>query len=106
MLSLVAARCIFRRVGDDTFELRHAIGELLTCPFCFAVWVATYLIYGLVFVPRVTRLIASVFCMVTLSDTLQDLYDMLKNKAEAPKSPVTAYRASMRQPTPLGSIKE
>jgi len=22
--------------------LRHAIGELLTCPFCFAVWVASY----------------------------------------------------------------
>ncbi len=62
--------------------LRHAIGELLTCPFCFAVWVASYFTYGLVFVPRVTRLLAGVFAMVTLSDVLQDLYDMLKNRAE------------------------
>jgi hypothetical protein len=64
--------------------LRHAIGELLTCPFCFAVWVASYLTYGFVFAPRVTRLIAGIFGMVTLSDTLQDLYDLLKNKAEHP----------------------
>ncbi|MDQ2832047.1 MAG: DUF1360 domain-containing protein [Chloroflexota bacterium] len=64
--------------------LRHALGELLTCPFCFAVWVASYLTYGFVFAPRVTRLIAGIFGMVTLSDTLQDLYDLLKNKAEHP----------------------
>ena len=62
--------------------LRHAIGELLTCPFYLAVWVASYFTYGLVFAPRVTRLLASIFSMVTLSDVLQDLYDMLKNKAE------------------------
>ncbi len=62
--------------------LRHAIGELLTCPFCFAVWVASSFTYGLVFAPRVTRLLASIFAMVTLSDTLQNGYDLLKNKAE------------------------
>src|SRR5689334_17408388 len=34
---------------------RHAIGELLTCPFCTAVWVAGGLAAGLVFAPRLTR---------------------------------------------------
>ena len=35
---------------------RHAVGELLTCPFCLAVWIATGLSAGLVFAPRGTRL--------------------------------------------------
>ena len=62
--------------------MRHALGELLTCPFCLAVWVASYFTYGLVFAPRVTRLLASILAMVALSDTLQHLYALLKNTAE------------------------
>jgi len=34
---------------------QHALGELLTCPFCTAVWVAGGLAAGLVFAPRLTR---------------------------------------------------
>jgi len=83
--------------------LRHAIGELLTCPFCFAVWVASSLTYGFVFVPRVTRLIAGIFCMVTLSDVLQDLYDMLKHKDEASSPPAPAFGTPAGQPAPSGS---
>src|SRR5579875_2302403 len=52
--------------------LRHAIGELLTCPFCFAQWVASMFAFGLVFAPRLTRLIAAMFAMVAVSDMLQD----------------------------------
>ena len=40
--------------------LRKAVGELLTCPFCMAHWIATGYAFGLVFQPRATRLVASV----------------------------------------------
>src|SRR3954453_1193915 len=36
----------------------HAIGELLTCPFWLAQWVATGFVAGTIFAPRATRLVA------------------------------------------------
>jgi hypothetical protein len=54
--------------------LRRAIGDLLTCSFCTGPWVAAALTAGLVARPRVTRVVASVFAMVTLSDFLHQLY--------------------------------
>ncbi len=36
--------------------IRHAVGELITCPFCTAQWVATAYAAGLVFAPHATRL--------------------------------------------------
>lgn len=61
---------------------RHAIGELLTCPFCVAQWIAAFFTYGLVFVPRVTRLVAGMLVMATCSDFLQFAYDSAKKKTE------------------------
>jgi hypothetical protein len=61
---------------------RHAVGELLTCPFCLAQWVATGFAAGLVFAPRATRLVAGTFTAVALSDALQNLYAFLQRKAE------------------------
>jgi hypothetical protein len=49
----------------------HAVGELVTCPFCVGVWVATGLSAGLVFAPRLTRLVAATFTAVAASDALQ-----------------------------------
>ncbi|WP_409180346.1 DUF1360 domain-containing protein [Amycolatopsis sp. VS8301801F10] len=60
---------------------RHSVGELLTCPFCLAVWVATGLGAGLVFAPRATRFAATVLTAVAGSDTLQLLYDAGKKLA-------------------------
>lgn len=54
--------------------LRHAVGELVTCPFCLAVWTATALAYGLVLAPRATRLVLSVLSTVWVSDVLQLAY--------------------------------
>ncbi len=54
--------------------LRHALGELLTCPFCLGQWTATALIAGLLLAPRATRIAAAVFAVVSLSDTLQLVY--------------------------------
>lgn len=52
----------------------HALGELLTCPFCMAQWVATGFMAGMVFAPRVTRLVGSTFASVALADFLQFAY--------------------------------
>ena len=38
-------------VRDQGSSIRHSIGELVTCPFCLAVWVATGLTGGLVLAP-------------------------------------------------------
>ncbi|MFL6143758.1 MAG: DUF1360 domain-containing protein [Labedaea sp.] len=55
--------------------LQHAAGELATCPFCLAVWVATGLTAGMVFAPRLTRLVATMLSAVATSDTMQIGYD-------------------------------
>lgn len=55
--------------------VRHAFGELLTCPFCLSVWASSSLAAGMVFAPRPTRLVATVLTAVTVSDTLQLAYD-------------------------------
>jgi len=54
--------------------LRHSIGELITCPFCLDVWIATGFTIGLVFAPRLTRLIAATLSAVTGADFLHLLY--------------------------------
>ena len=58
----------------STSGLRHSIGELITCPFCLDVWIATGFTLGLVFAPRVTRLVATAFTAVTGADFLHLLY--------------------------------
>jgi hypothetical protein len=60
---------------------RHAVGELVSCPFCLAQWVATGFTAGLVFAPRATRLVAATFTAVAASDMLQNLYAVLQQKA-------------------------
>lgn len=62
--------------------VRRGIGELISCPYCIAVWLASFLHYGLVFQPRVTRLLASIFSAVALSDFLQAAYVLATSMAE------------------------
>jgi hypothetical protein len=54
--------------------VRHAVGELLTCPFCAGVWIVSGLTAGLVFAPRVTRVVASALTAVAASDALHLAY--------------------------------
>ncbi len=75
--------------GDGELEeevrgkgMRHAIGELLTCPFCTGQWVAAFFGYGLVLTPRATRFVAGVFTMLTLSDFLHYARSVSKKEAE------------------------
>jgi hypothetical protein len=45
------------------------------------VWLASFLTYGLVLVPRLTRLIAALFAVVTISDYLHQTYKILTKRA-------------------------
>jgi uncharacterized protein DUF1360 len=60
--------------------LRKAIGELLICPFCLGLWVVAGLSVGLVFAPRVTRFVASLFAALTISDFFQIAYKAAEEK--------------------------
>ena len=61
--------------------VRRSLGELLTCHFCVGQWVASFFTYGLVFAPAVTRLVASIFAIVALSDHLHQTYKALMKSA-------------------------
>jgi hypothetical protein len=54
--------------------LRRALGELLVCPYCLGLWTSAGFHAGLVFAPRATRVVASTFTALTLSDFLQIAY--------------------------------
>ena len=58
---------------------RKAMGELLTCPFCLAQWVATTWAVGFMFFPRATRMAATVFTTVTAADWLHRLDAKMKS---------------------------
>jgi hypothetical protein len=61
--------------------VKHAVGELLTCPFCLAQWVGTGFVLGYVTAPRATRLAALTMTMVAGSDVLQFVYDAIQSGA-------------------------
>lgn len=65
---------LHEEVRGDGSATRHAVGELVSCPFCMSVWVAGALTGGLVLAPRATRLAATVMTAVTASDFLQFAY--------------------------------
>lgn len=69
-------------VRDQGSSIRHSVGELVTCPFCLAVWVATALTGGLVLSPRLTRLTAMAMTATAASDFLQMAYSISKEAAE------------------------
>lgn len=59
---------------------RHAVGELVTCPFCSGVWVAGALTAARVLAPRATGLVTSALTAVAVSDWLHLAYDRAKNR--------------------------
>ena len=65
---------------------KHAVGELLTCPFCLAQWVGTGFVFGYVSAPKATRLAALTMTMVAGSDILQFVYDAVQNGGLAPQT--------------------
>lgn len=60
--------------------LQKAIGELLICPYCLGLWVVATFSIGLIFAPRVTRFVASLFSALTISDFFQIAYKAAEEK--------------------------
>jgi hypothetical protein len=60
--------------------LRKAIGELLICPYCLGQWVAAGFAFGLVFSPRLTRLLAGMWTAQAISDVAQLGYVALEDR--------------------------
>jgi hypothetical protein len=54
--------------------LRHAVGDLLVCPFCVGMWTTSALFAGLLVWPRATRWTASVLSAYFGTEMLQVLY--------------------------------
>jgi hypothetical protein len=61
--------------------LRHAVGELISCPFCLAQWMATAYAAGLVFAPGATRFAGATVTAVAAADWLQLAYAKLQQSA-------------------------
>lgn len=75
------------RGGPAEFEersrgtgLRKAFGELLICPYCLGLWVVAAFSLGLLFAPRLTRFLASLFSALTISDFFQIAYKAAEEK--------------------------
>jgi hypothetical protein len=62
---------------------RKTIGELVTCPFCTGVWVATGFTAGLVYLPRTTRLAIATLTALAGADLLQYAHALLEKAAES-----------------------
>jgi hypothetical protein len=59
--------------------LRRVLGELLVCPYCLGMWLATLFAAGLVVLPRPTRWAASVLCVHFGADVMQVAYKKLED---------------------------
>lgn len=61
--------------------LRHAVGELLVCPYCLGQWVGTAFLITYIREPRLARTIAAAFTVVAGSDLLQEAWVAVDKRA-------------------------
>ena len=54
--------------------IQEAVGDLITCPYCIAPWLASALVFGFQRAPRTTRVLSGIFCITAASDFLNQLY--------------------------------
>lgn len=59
---------------------KNTAGELVTCPFCVSVWVASTLTAGQLLWPRATRTAMGALAALAVSDSLQLAYSALVEK--------------------------
>lgn len=58
--------------------MQEAVGDLITCPYCIAPWIASAMVFGYQRAPRATRLISGIFSITAASDFLNRLYAKAK----------------------------
>lgn len=59
--------------------LRRAVGELIVCPYCLGLWIASLFAAGMTVAPRQTRWVASVLTAHFGADVLQIAYRKLED---------------------------
>ncbi len=59
--------------------LQEAIGDLITCPYCIAPWIASALVLASQRAPRATRVLGGIFAITVGSDFLNQFYARAKN---------------------------
>ena len=89
VLNAAAAYAVSAWLGADEAEVaeeirehggwKHAVGELVTCPFCLAQWIGTGFVLSWVAAPRATRLAGLVMTTVAGAGVGQFLYDRLQS---------------------------
>jgi hypothetical protein len=57
----------------------RALGELLTCPYCIGLWVASGFAYSLVLFPRQTRFVTTIFGGQAVADFLNAAFVKLQD---------------------------
>lgn len=62
--------------------VRHAIGDLVSCPFCSAVWAGGALMCCYVAVPRATRVVCAGLGAITMADWLHYAWSWTQESAE------------------------
>jgi hypothetical protein len=62
--------------------VRRAVGELVSCPFCTAAWVAGTLVACYASAPRAARLVCAGLSAVTVADWLQYAWTWTEEKTE------------------------
>jgi len=62
---------------------QKTVGELITCPFCIDMWVATGLMAGFIYLPRTTRLAVDTLAVLAGADLLQFGYSWLQDRQQS-----------------------
>ncbi|MFG3117665.1 DUF1360 domain-containing protein [Streptomyces sp. NPDC048197] len=65
----------------------ETLGELLTCPFCLSVWLASTLTAAQLLWPRLTRTTTGALTALAAADALQLAYTALESRAAHPEPP-------------------
>jgi hypothetical protein len=58
----------------------RALGELVTCPYCIGLWIASGFAYSLVLFPRQTRLVTTIFGGQAVADFLNAGFVRLRDE--------------------------
>ena len=61
--------------------MQRALGQLLTCPKCTGQWACAAFVLGMIWSPRPTRAVASVFAADAISDFLHVAYRAAETRA-------------------------
>ena len=61
--------------------MQKAVGQLLTCPKCVGQWACASFVVGMIYSPRATRAVASVFASDAISDFLHVAYRAADRRA-------------------------